>query len=373
MKILAVNWQDRDNPQAGGAEVHLFELLRRLVGRGHQITLVASGWPGADSEVQLDGIRVRRVGGRHSFAVRGRAAVRKALAGQAYDIVVEDINKLPLCLPTLTQLPVYVIVPHLFGATAFREAVLPVAGIVWLAERVIPLVYRRSTFHAISESTREDLIGRGIAAEAIRVIYPGVDAVAFTPGDPTDRPGEPTFLYVGRLKRYKGVETALRAVALARDRGVLLRLLVAGQGGDRARLERLTARLALGDRVEFLGFVSEDRKRELLRTSWAVLFPSPKEGWGMSNVEAAACGTPAIASDAPGLRESVRHGETGLLVPHGDPAAMLDAMLRLATDRQFVEILGRGARRFAETFSWDAAARRTERHLEEALEAGAPR
>ena len=90
--------------------------------------------------------------------------------------MVEDINKLPLYLPLVTRRPVYVIVPHLFGTTAFREAAWPVAGIVWLGERPIPLVYRRSAFHAISDSTRDDLVARGVRPEAIRVIYPGVDA-----------------------------------------------------------------------------------------------------------------------------------------------------------------------------------------------------
>ena len=105
----------------------------------------------------------------------------------------------------------------------------------------------------------------------------------------------------------------LHLLAIARDAGVPLRLWIAGQGDDRPRLERLAARLDLGEAVRFLGFVTEEEKLELLRTVWAVVFASPKEGWGITNVEAAACGTPAIASDAPGLRESVRDGETGLI------------------------------------------------------------
>jgi glycosyltransferase involved in cell wall biosynthesis len=101
-----------------------------------------------------------------------------------------------------------------------------------------------------------------------------------------------------------------------------------------------------------------------------VVFPSPKEGWGISNVEAAACGTPALASDSPGLRESVRHEVTGYLVPHGDWRALADRMLALAADRPLVERLGQGARRFAEGLSWDAAARATEAHLQRVIDEG---
>src|SRR2546421_10720642 len=128
---------------------------------------------------------------------------------------------------------------------------------------------------------------------------------------------------------------------------------IAGQGDDRARLERLVRALGLGPAVRFLGFVPEEEKRRLLRRAWAVVFPSPKEGWGISNVEAAACGTPAIASDSPGLRESVRHGETGYLVPHGDAHALPERLPTPAAQPALVARLGRGARGFAETLAWD--------------------
>ncbi len=367
MRILAVNWLDLENPQAGGAEIHFFEIFRRLVERAHDVTLVTSGWEGAAATAVIDGLRVHRFGGRHTFALKGRGAVRGMLGQAAYDVVVEDINKLPLYLPTLTRLPLYVIVPHLFGTTAFREASLPVATVVWLAEKPIPRVYRRAAFHAISDSTRDDLVARGVDRQAVRVIYPGVDAEWYTPDAAVGRTATPTFLYVGRLKRYKGVETALRAVALARERRPDLRLEIAGGGDDRERLEGVCARLGVADGVEFLGFVSEQRKRELLRQVWGVVFPSVKEGWGISNVEAAACGTPAVASNSPGLRESVRDGETGILVPHDAPEALAAALLRLSENVEQVETLGRAARRFATGLSWDRAAELTEAHLLETV------
>jgi glycosyltransferase involved in cell wall biosynthesis len=369
VRIFAVNWLDLENPQAGGAEIHFFEIFGRLAAAGHTVTMVTSGWRGAAPRATVRGIAVRRVGGRHSFALFGRRAVRRALRESTYDVVVEDINKLPLYLPLVTRLPMYVIIPHLFGTTAFREAPWPVATIVWAAELAIPAVYRRAALHAISDSTRDDLVARGIAADRIRVVYPGVDTSRLTPDPGTPRAATPTFLYVGRLKRYKGVETAIRAIAIARRSGVDVRLEIAGQGDDRARLEHLSRALGLGDGVRFLGFVSEEEKRTLLRRSWATVFPSLKEGWGITNVEAAACGTPAVASDSPGLRESVRHEETGLLVPGDDPEALSAGLLRLARDPALVARLGRGGRAFAESLSWDAAAHQTADHLDALIRA----
>src|SRR5258707_14814319 len=108
---------------------------------------------------------------------------------------------------------------------------------------------------------------------------------------------------------------------------------IAGAGDYRRAFERLAASLDLGERVRFLGRVSEAEKLALLRRAWGLVFASPKEGWGITNLEAAACATPVIASNSPGIRESVRDGETGFLVPHADVSAFAAAMDRLAASR----------------------------------------
>lgn len=370
MRILLVNWQDIENPHAGGAELHLFELFGRLAAKGHRVHLVCSGWPGGAVRSQVRGISVERHGGRHSFALAGRGAIRAALRRESWDVLVEDINKLPLYSCGLTELPCCAIVPHLFGTTAFQEAPWPMAALVALAERPIPRVYRRAGFHAISESTRDDLVERGVPRERIRVIHPGVDAAACTPASGLDRTPAPTFLYVGRLKRYKGVEVALRALVLARRERGDLSLDIAGTGDDAARLRRLAGQLGLHDAVRFHGYVDEARKRRLFREAWANVFPSPKEGWGLTVMEAAACGTPSLASDSPGLRDSVQDGRTGYLVPHGDPSALAGRMLELAQSPELVAELGAAARRGALAWSWDDAAAATEAHLMELSEGG---
>lgn len=363
MRILLANWQDLENPHAGGAELHLFELFGRLVDRGHRVHLVCSGWPGAPATSRIRGISIERHAGRNSFAVAGRGAVRRALGRESWDVVVEDINKLPLYLPQLTRLPFCAIIPHLFGTTAFQEAPWPMAGVVALAERPIPRIYRRAGFHAISESTRDDLVARGVSWERIRVIHPGIDCAAYSPAAGLDRTGPPTFLYVGRLKRYKGVEVALRALALARRERPDLTLDIAGTGDDLGRLASVAAQLGITGAVRFHGFVSEARKLELFRTAWANLFPSPKEGWGLTVMEAAASGTPSLASNSPGLRDSVQDGRTGYLVPHGDATVLARRMLEFAGNPALVARLGAAARQHAEAWSWEDAAAATEVHL----------
>jgi glycosyltransferase involved in cell wall biosynthesis len=371
VNILLVNWQDRANPHAGGAEIHLFEIFGRLALQGHRIRMVCSGWEGSPKQAMIDGISIHRVGGRNSFALFGRRAVRQAMRTDRPDILVEDINKLPLFLATGTSIPFCAIVPHLFGETAFDEAPWPIAAAVWAAERPLPRAYRRAGFHAISESTRDDLVARGVAPGRIRVIHPGVDSRRFTPAPRGRRSTAPSFLYVGRLKRYKGIDLAIEAFALARHRRPDVRLEIAGTGDYRPELERLVTRLELDKAVTFHGFVSEERKIDLMRWAWANVFPSPKEGWGITVIEAAACGTPSLASDSPGLRDSVRQGETGFLVPHGDVAGLAARMVELADWPSLVTRLGERARRCAEELTWERTAEATEQHLKDIIQGSA--
>lgn len=367
MRLLVVNWQDRTNPKSGGAEVHLHELFGRLVSRGHEVTLLCSGYDGAAPRDTLDGITVHRVGGRHTFALAARRYYAQHLAPQPFDVLVEDLNKIPLWTPSWGRTPVVCLVHHLFGTTAFREASWPVAWLTTVAEDTLPRRYRGVPFQAVSESTKADLVHRGIPARDIEVIVQGIRAEWFTP-DPAARSPEPVIAYVGRLKRYKEVELILRAFAAMGH--PTARLEIAGAGDHKPALEALAASLALGQRVRFLGFISEEAKRDLLRRAWVVALTSSKEGWGITNIEAAACGTPVVASDAPGLRESVKDGDTGFLVPHGDVAALRAAFERIVADPARVALLGTRGRRFAEELTWDRAADHTMSHLNRVVRRG---
>jgi glycosyltransferase involved in cell wall biosynthesis len=367
VRILVLNWQDRENPQAGGAELHLHQIFGRLAARGHEIDLLCSGWKGALQRTVLDGIDVYRAGSRYTFQFVVYGHYRRHLASRKHDVVIEDLNKAPLYTPLWKIERLVVLVHHLFGATAFRETSAVLGAVVWLAERPIGWLYRGVPFQAVSESTARDLVVRGVPRSHIRVIYNGVDTDVLTP-DYAARSPDPRFVYVGRLKRYKGVDIVIRAFAELADTHATLE--IAGTGDYGPTLEKLVSDLGLKARVRFLGFVTEQAKVTLLRQAWAVVLASPKEGWGITNIEAAACGTPVIASNSPGIRDSVVDGETGILVPHGDVAAMAGAMRTLMASPSLVRMMGEAGRRFAEAFSWDKSADNTISHLEEVVMKG---
>lgn len=361
-RILVLNWQDRENPQAGGAEEHVHQVFGRLAGRGYEVTLLASGFEGCEPRVRLDGIDVHRTGGRYTFSVAAPWYYLRNLRRARWDVVVDNLNKVPLFSPWWVSAPVVPVVQHLFGVTAFREATLPLAATTWLLERPLPLAYRGLPVIAISQSTRDDLVARGLRAR-IEVIPVGVDTDRHTPHPEGRKTPGASLLYLGRLKRYKGVDLLVRAVAKLAREGLRVEFKVAGAGDARPELEQLAGELGVEDRVIFLGFVDDRTKIDLLRTSWVHGLTSAKEGWGITVVEAGACGTPSVASNSPGLREAVVDGETGLLVQHGNVDALAAAIRRLVTDPPLLARLGEEARRYAESLSWEATSAATERVL----------
>lgn len=369
MRICAVNWRDIANPDAGGAEVHLHEILRRLVGWGHEATQISAGWPGCRPDETIDGVRVLRRGRWYDANVALPLFARRHFAHRRYDVVLEDINKLPFFMPLYTRTPVVAVVPHLFGATAFRETNPAIASAVWLLERFIPVVFRGNEFMVISPSTRDDLVARGIDAERIAVVLCGLDHGRWRDLG-LERFADPVIVHLGRLRRYKSVEVALRAMRRVRERIPAAKLVVIGDGPHRPALEREASRLGLGASIEFRGHLGIEALVELLNRSHLLLNPSPKEGWGLTVVEAGACGVPVVASDRPGLRDSVRDGETGILVPYGDDAAFAEAAVRILEDPALWRSLSRGAAERVKELTWDRSARETLALLERVAGAG---
>jgi glycosyltransferase involved in cell wall biosynthesis len=358
MRILAVNWRDIRNPEAGGAEVHLHEILSHLVRWGHTATLLASGWPGCAPEETADGIRIIRRGHWYDANFVLPLFARRRLRETPVDIVLEDINKLPFFMPLVTEVPVVAVIPHLFGTTVFRETNPLIASYVVLMERLIPAVFRTNRFLVISESTKRDVVARGIASERVSVVLCGLDHERYKSLG-LERFEQPTIVHLGRLRKYKSIEVVLRAMPRIREKLPSARLVVVGDGPHRPALERAAAKLGLGDAVEFSGFLEPGELVRFLNRAHLLVNPSPKEGWGLTVVEANACGLPVVASDRPGLRDSVVDGETGFLVPYGDAAAFAERSLAVLGSPDLWRRMSRAALERVKELTWERCARDT--------------
>jgi glycosyltransferase involved in cell wall biosynthesis len=360
MKILVFNWQDITNPLAGGAEVHLHEVFSRIARRGHSVTLYCSTFPGARHTEILNGINVIREGGRYFFNYRAAYAYAKRLRHEGFDVVVDDMNKIPFFTPLFVRKPLLGITHHLFSTSIFRETNPLLATYVYVMERLAVWVYRRKGIRFIvgSPSTARELAAEGFPERQVTLIPYAVDHELHRQSG-VAKSSTPLIGYFGRLKRYKSIDHLLQVLPAVLERIPALRLMIVGEGDDRPRLEALSREMGLTDRVTFTGFVDERTKVELLQTMWVKVTTSSKEGWGLTVLEANACGTPVVASNVPGLRDAVRDNETGLLYRYGDLGDLAAKIVEVVTNTELRERLTREGLRWAREFDWERSADQT--------------
>jgi len=293
---------------------------------------------------------VLRQGGRlgvYAASVRRLASLERTEG--RFDVVVDTQNGVPFWAARVTRTPVVVLVHHVhreqwpmvFGPVSSRVG--------WFLEsRVSPRAFRGQQYVAVSERTREELVGLGVAADAVSVIHNGTEPPL---GTSVARHPEPRVVVLGRVVPHKRVEHALEVVRRLADRHPSLRLRVVGDGWWSDRVRERAQELGVTDRVDLLGHVDDATKHAELAQAWVALAPSIKEGWGLCVVEAASHGTPTVAyHGAGGLSESIVHGRTGVLVTDLDAmTAAVDGLLSNAAERA---VLGEAAVEHSQNFTW---------------------
>ena len=355
-RIHFVAWRDREDPEAGGAELHAHKVASRWAEAGLVVTLRSSAGPGGPPALTRDGYRVVRRAGR--YAVFPGAAWEGIRMGQRRgDALVEIWNGMPFFSPLWYRGPRVVFLHHVHAE--MWGMVLPPA-LARLGDtverRLAPPVYRRSRVVTLSESSRREIEEMlGLRADRITVAPPGVDA-RFTPGTAALRSPVPLVVAVGRLVPVKRFDLLLRALARVKREQPALEAVIVGEGYERPALESLRAELGATDWVQLPGRVGEDALLSWYRRAWVVASSSQREGWGMTLTEAAACGTPSVATNIAGHADAVLDGESGLLVDDGDELA--PALARVLGDEVLRSRLAKGALARARWFTWDATAGR---------------
>jgi glycosyltransferase involved in cell wall biosynthesis len=352
-----------EHPEAGGAEVHLFEIFGRLAKKGYGVTLLTTRFARCKERTVYRGVEVLRRGNNYLFNRQAPFLIKKLLKERRFDCIIDDVNKLPFYSNIrFPHMPCGAFFHHLFGKTVFQLTNPPMALYVYLTERAYGRKYGKSLCCTVSKSTAEELVRLGFDESKMSIIENGIDTDIYCPDDSVKREDD-LLLYVGRVKKYKRVDYILEAMSILGKKGRALRLAVVGAGDDLSRLKRRSRELGLDSRVDFAGFVDEKRKVELLRKAAIFVNPSEKEGWGITNIEASACGTPVVANAAPGLRDSVVDGETGLLYKENDVQSLSESIEKLLGDDSMRRSFGGRGRLWAEKFSWDASAEKVERWL----------
>lgn len=336
MRVVFLAWRDTAHPQAGGSEVVIDQLASRLTARGHDVLIIHGGPSGTHP------YRSIRCGGDYTQYLRAPfSAWRHA---RHADVVIDVENGIPFFAPLWQRRPVIGLVHHIHTDQWAMQFPRPIAAFGrWLEGSVMPVVFRRSPFVAVSNSTARDLEGLGVRPDLITTIEMGLEFDALPPNpDP-----EPRFLVLSRLVPHKRVELALSMWRSVQPE-VGGTLVIVGDGPEFDRLRSIA-----GPSVEFTGFVDEQRKREELSRAWLLIHPAHHEGWGTVVMEAAAAGVPTLAFDVPGVRDSVDPGFSGEL--SASPEDFIDRWIALTRDRNERGRLSQGAQERAATFTWDRA------------------
>ena len=357
-RIHMLAWRDLADVEAGGSEVHAAEIARAWAEAGLDVTLRTSYAQGQRPVVTRDGYRVIRRAGR--YLVFPRAALSEAFERHGkWDAMVEIWNGMPFLSPLWTRGRPHVVFVHHLHAEMWRMVLpdnpaLAQAGEL-LERRVAPFLYRRTRIVTLSESAKRELVDMaGFRAERVSVVPPGIDA-QFSSGGP--KSAHPLVVAVGRLVPVKRYDFLIRAAATARERVPTLTLTIVGEGYDRPLLEALIAELGAESWVRLIGHVSDADLVALYREAWIVASASIREGWGMTLTEAAACGTPAVATRIAGHVDAVEHDVTGLLVDPNDPRDLADALVVALSDHDRRARLAKAAVKRAAGFTWARAAR----------------
>jgi glycosyltransferase involved in cell wall biosynthesis len=354
-RIHILAWRDLDDPEAGGSEIHAARVAARWAEAGIEVSMRTSFAAGQPAEIDRDGYHVTRKAGRYLMFPR---AVLSAMAGRSgrWDGLVEVWNGMPFFSPLWEHGPRVVFLHHVHGEM-WRMVLSPRwARLGELTERrLAPPVYRRSAVVTLSESSRRDIVETlRLAPGRVAVVPPGVDP-RFTPGG--TRSDTPLVVAVGRLVPVKHFDVLVDSLIRLRARRPDLRAVIAGEGHELQRLRAQVAAADAGGWLELPGKLHDGELLDLYRRAWVVASASSHEGWGMTITEAAACGTPAVATRIPGHADAVVDGVTGSLVD--GPDELSAALFDLLADPPRRDRMGHAALQRARTLTWDATARGT--------------
>lgn len=352
LNVLIFNWRDLSHKWAGGAEVYTQEIAKKLTSLGHNVTIFCGNDGENKKKEKVGNITVIRRGGFYMVYFWAILYYLFRFRGK-YDLILDCENGIPFFTPLYAKEPVIGLVHHVHQEVFRTQLSFPFSKVAQFLEgTLMPFVYRNKKIVTVSRSSKEDLEKIGFRGE-IEIVNPGVGEFS---GTRQHKTLNPTILYLGRLKPYKSIDVLITAFSRIVKSYPDAKLIIAGEGESENELKKLVKKMSLGRVVTFVGKVNESQKNRLFSGAWAFVQPSMMEGWGISAIEANAHGTAVVASNVPGLRDSVIDDYNGLLVPWGDPHSLADALIKVISDNKFRARLERNALIRGSQFSWEGSA-----------------
>ena len=366
MRILILNWKDRKNPLAGGAEIVTEELLKRLAKNGHQATLLTSQFKRCQAQEIVDGYEIIRVGGRWAVYWQAHKYYKRYLQGK-FDLVIDEINTIPFFAKFYAKEKNILFIHQLCREIWFYQIFFPLSLIGYLAEPIYLWLLRDRKVITVSESTRNDLLKYGFKKENIHIISEGIEIEPLKELPPMGEIKEenPTILFLGAIRKMKRPDEAIKAFEIAREDIKNLKLWIAGKGDSSyfKKIMRLVENSQYKKDIIYFGKVDKEKKTELLQKVHLLCVTSVKEGWGLIVTEANSQGTPAIVYNVDGLRDSVKDNETGLICQKNTPENLAENMVKLWQDQEKYNTLRKNGWQWSKEINFEKSVRKFENYL----------
>jgi len=357
MRILILNWRDIKHPLAGGAEISTHEHAKAWVKAGHRVIMFSSSFPGAKQNEVIDGVDIIRRGNHYTVHVWAFLYFLKNLRGKI-DFIVDEFHFIPFFTVLYTRIKKMAFIHETAEEIWFKNQIFPINVLGYILEPFFIKLYKNIAFMTVSESTKRDLMRFGIHSHNIQVIHNGIKVI----NSQENKEKNPTLICLGRLAKDKGTEDAIFAFYQVQKIYKNARLWIVGReenGGYLNKLKNKVRDLSIIQKVIFYNYVSEERKFDLLQRAWILINPSVKEGWGLTVMEASSQGTPTVAYNTSGLRDSILNNKTGLLVAGKIPGNLVGKIIVLLNNKVLYNTLSKNAVEWSKKFKWNDSAKKS--------------
>lgn len=359
MNILCLSWRGPKHPNAGGAEISTHEHAKGWVKAGHKVTLFTSGYKGAKALEYIDGVRVIRRGSQYLSVQIAAFKWFMLDRKEEFDIVIDEFHGIPFFTPLYVRSKkigfIHEVTKEVWRMNSWKVPLsfLPSVLGTLLEPFIFRLLYTNIQFMTVSCSTKKDLVEWGIPQNQIVVIYNGLNALKKI--RPFKKEKKKTLIFLGTLSKDKGIKDAIkvfRIVDQAEEGKWQFWVVGKVDPGYLEYLKVFCQKLGIRKKVSFWGFVSEDKKFELLSKAHIAINPSIREGWGLVVIEAASVGTPTIAYNVPGLRDSIINQKTGIISSENTVAELAAGILGLMDNEKKYKLISKNAILWSKRFSW---------------------
>lgn len=354
LAILIFNWRDTKHKWAGGAEVYIQQLAKQWVKDGNYVTIFCGNSGKSAKNDKIDGVQIYRRGGFYMVYLWAFIYYMVKFRGR-YNIIVDSENGLPFFTPLYAKEKKFLLIHHVHQEVFRKSLIWPFSAIAsFLEAKVMPLVYRNTEVITVSPSSKNEIKRHNLTKKDPTIIYNGVDHELFKPAR---KSGTPLIVYIGRIQYYKSLNVFIKAAKKVLKSVPNAKFVIAGDGEEKDDLKEYTKKIGMDSHISFTGFLSEQDKVALFQKAWLFVNPSVMEGWALTTIEANACGTPTVASDVPGLRDSVKNPHTGYLVKYGDIDGFAKYIKKLITDWKLRRKMATESKKWAQQFTWDKSAK----------------